>query len=117
MSNRFLDMGFRYCSLPTRRPYDMYRGQDPIAETTRATLRGLEPAMTNELTRRRLLSAGAAASVAALPAPARPPALPTRLRFRSASSMRFWASGGSDSKPLYRVARAHPQAPFRSSRS
>ncbi len=36
---------------------------------TRATLHGLEPTMTNELTRRQFLSAGAAASVAALPAP------------------------------------------------
>jgi hypothetical protein len=62
-------MGFRDCSVPTRRPYDMYRAHDPIAETTRATLRGREPVMTNELTRRRFLSTGAAASVAALPAP------------------------------------------------
>ena len=41
----------------------MYRAHDPIAETTRATLRGQEPALINELTRRRFLSAGAAAKV------------------------------------------------------
>src|SRR6266480_1626039 len=36
-------------------------------DATSATLHGLEPTMTNELTRRQLLSVGAAASVAALP--------------------------------------------------
>src|SRR5260370_4154422 len=40
-------------------------------DATGATLHGLEPTMTNELTRRQLLSVGAAASVAALPTPGR----------------------------------------------
>src|SRR5947208_8868413 len=40
-----------------------------ISPETGATLHGLEPTMTNELTRRQLLSVGAAASVAALPTP------------------------------------------------
>jgi len=38
-------------------------------DATGATLHDREPTMTNELTRRQLLSAGAAASVAALPSP------------------------------------------------
>src|SRR5256886_14285276 len=38
-------------------------------DATGATLHDLEPTMTNELTRRQLLSAGAAASIAALPTP------------------------------------------------
>ncbi|HXN94119.1 MAG TPA: sugar phosphate isomerase/epimerase family protein, partial [Candidatus Acidoferrales bacterium] len=38
-------------------------------DATGATLHGLEPTMTNQLTRRQLLSVGAAASVAALPTP------------------------------------------------
>src|SRR6516225_9444165 len=38
-------------------------------DPTHVTLHGVEPTMSNELTRRQFLSAGAAASVAALPTP------------------------------------------------
>src|SRR5690348_10487119 len=85
-------------------------------DATGATLHGLEPTMTNELTRRQLLSVGAAASVAALPNPvllarAAAPAEMTGRKFYSILSLGRLGFQGSFSESLELAVKARFRRP------